>query len=623
MSDSVTISLLPVSLSIVHIPRSRIHSLCHPLIRQLLLPKPTFLNLTCNEIELSIFAEHCYLSDFESVARKDARRLKVRGRVPHAKLDRPAKRSREDWEPIEFSAEKWNVLQIDSHSSTIDNSSARIHELSAPLAAAGISILYQSSYMSDFIFVKEYRLAEVMSLLASAGFDLYSSDPQHLTSQLSTLTSPVLSPLNGIDDNSSVHLLDLSSSASAIFPENGAVLTRSRSSTDASISQLQSAANTLLKTDADAETSAGDASEPPSTGRSQSHSPSGSDVRILDPHLTCIGLEDDRAHEWTTKIIKLVAYPDLITGTSLSSPLESKAHGSSHGIPVHDVHPSETQLDMSVESGSETDNSGSRSDNTTRVGVDSPKESPARFSSESPIFDLERHVDEDGSSEDGNKDGDDDRSSDDETSFFSAGTDDVPSSPLSLVAPAKATKKSRPTLPPLQTEATIVREVTRTSRKSRRRRSTSDDEESLMDSRPDSLVPFFSFTRTSEGSSLTASVPLLAALFPAEERDMVICSGELDIQDSRSVSPDGAQEEDESLEGGVRASGLPEPLGIMRCLQIDLRKFGLDKHGLVSRFSRTLEQNGINHMYSSTYKTANLLVDKAHASRAQALLRSC
>lgn len=47
-----------------------------------------------------------------------------------------------------------------------------------------------------------------------------------------------------------------------------------------------------------------------------------------------------------------------------------------------------------------------------------------------------------------------------------------------------------------------------------------------------------------------------------------------------------------------------------------------DKHGLVNRFSRILEQNGINHMYSSTYKTANLLVDKAHADQAQALL-SC
>lgn len=35
----------------------------------------------------------------------------------------------------------------------VDNSGARVRELSAPLAAAGISILYQSSYTSDFIFV--------------------------------------------------------------------------------------------------------------------------------------------------------------------------------------------------------------------------------------------------------------------------------------------------------------------------------------------------------------------------------------------------------------------------------------------------------------------------------------
>jgi hypothetical protein len=33
-----------------------------------------------------------------------------------------------------------------------------------------------------------------------------------------------------------------------------------------------------------------------------------------------------------------------------------------------------------------------------------------------------------------------------------------------------------------------------------------------------------------------------------------------------------------------------------------------DKHGLVNKFSRVLEQNGINHMYSSTFKTANLFV---------------
>lgn len=110
MTDSATISLLPVSLSIVHVPRSRIHGFFHPLLRQLLLPSPAFLSITCNELELSLFAEHHVLRDFEPIAKKDARRLLAQGR------DGASRHRKTEWEPIEFSAERWNVLQIDSHS---------------------------------------------------------------------------------------------------------------------------------------------------------------------------------------------------------------------------------------------------------------------------------------------------------------------------------------------------------------------------------------------------------------------------------------------------------------------------------------------------------------------------
>jgi len=132
-------------------------------------------------------------------------------------------------------------------------------------------------------------------------------------------------------------------------------------------------------------------------------------------------------------------------------------------------------------------------------------------------------------------------------------------------------------------------------------------------------VPFFSFTRTQEGTSLTTDVSLLAALFPPNERHMMICAEELDALEEQNSSTDSDSEEEED----TLASG-----GTLKCLQIDLRRFGLgisfprylpdsidsflsphtDKHGLVNRFSRVLEENGINHMYSSTFKTANLLV---------------
>jgi hypothetical protein len=108
----VTITLLPVSLSLVHVPRSRLAQLSHPIIRQILQPQPTFLNLTCNEIELSLFAEHHVLADFEPIARNDRRRRRSRSGSGSSRKTV----SRGFLEPVEISYEKWNVLQIDSHS---------------------------------------------------------------------------------------------------------------------------------------------------------------------------------------------------------------------------------------------------------------------------------------------------------------------------------------------------------------------------------------------------------------------------------------------------------------------------------------------------------------------------
>jgi len=142
------------------------------------------------------------------------------------------------------------------------------------------------------------------------------------------------------------------------------------------------------------------------------------------------------------------------------------------------------------------------------------------------------------------------------------------------------------------------------------------------------VVPFFTFTRTQEGSSLTADVKTLAALFQPEERHLLVCCNSLEFKSSLN--------EDEGIDkltGGMEELHLPEErddclnIGELKCLQIDLRRFGLgmflsielemsmclllhstDKYGLVNRFSRVLGENGVNHMYSSTFKTANILV---------------
>lgn len=105
MDMHVTISLLPVSLSLVHIPRSRLAQLSHPVLRQILQPNPTFLNITCNEVELSLFADEIMLQDFEPIARRD--RIKQRARSASGS---------KEIETVEICQHKWGVLQIDSHS---------------------------------------------------------------------------------------------------------------------------------------------------------------------------------------------------------------------------------------------------------------------------------------------------------------------------------------------------------------------------------------------------------------------------------------------------------------------------------------------------------------------------
>lgn len=172
----VTISLLSSSLSLVHIPRSRLTRLFHPILKQVLRPDPTFLNITCNEFELSLFADESILEDFEPIARKD----RLRQRARYSGRSARSLRSRAI-EPVEVSYERWCVLQVDSHTDQIgalsvfcfrsfpisrsDNSGARVNEVSAPLAAAGISILYQSSYMSDFILVMQSTPPSIVCFL--------------------------------------------------------------------------------------------------------------------------------------------------------------------------------------------------------------------------------------------------------------------------------------------------------------------------------------------------------------------------------------------------------------------------------------------------------------------------
>ncbi|KAJ3930178.1 MAG: hypothetical protein NXY57DRAFT_962931 [Lentinula lateritia] len=598
----VTISLLPVSLSLVHVPRSRLAHLSSPIIRQILQPNPTFLNLTCNEIELSIFAESHVLDEFETIARRDRQKQRSRSGSGSSRKNFP---DSQVVEPVQISYEKWSVLQIDSHSDALDNAGARVYEVSAPLAAAGISILYQSSYLSDFIFVKESRLQEVMALFSAAGFDLYSDNFNS-----NSIISPPPSPL-----------LDLNAGSDAI---SGAVLTRTRTSTD-SLSSLS------------AVTSSDSGSQTPS--RTKSHSPASGDVQILTPDLTCVGLSDEHVDHWSLKIIKLIAFPDLIPSSGKMSskftvqnqhpyyPLFDALASSSIRLPPR---ARSSSNDSSLKYGSSSSSSANEYDDEEGYFSHSPTGLSANQSTSSLITSATSSMS--------------DSKSPESTAPHSVSIQPPLASPSSHRPPSKHLMGPLSPLSPITTTPIIPDGVKfssltsftsepRTHSISSGSHSASGKSSSKVLS---SRVPFFNITRTTEGTSFTTDVDLLARLFPPHERYMVVCGVELDAADERISRQEatGGFSVDESDDHGdelvfpqdadTRSGGEDfDESGLLKCLQIDLRKFGLDKHGLVNRFSRVLEENGINHMHSSTYKTANLLVGKRHATRACALLRAC
>lgn len=197
----------------------------------------------------------------------------------------------------------------------------------------------------------------------------------------------------------------------------------------------------------------------------KSHSSSGSEVCILEPDLACVGLSNDLGvDQWGLKIVKLVAFPELI-----------------------------------------------------------PSSKSFMFS---PSYSLEDEEDDKNLSH---------------------------SPPPSTFGLDLGSQTSQ-TLPSIDT--CLPR------RKARKSFSSSSALE----------VPFFTFTRTQEGSSLTADVKTLAALFQPEERHLLVCCSSLEFKSSLN---EGEQDE---LISGMDELHMPEEclnIGELKCLQIDLRRFGL------------------------------------------------
>ena len=272
-----------------------------------------------------------------------------------------------------------------------------------------------------------------MNLMVDAGFDLYPPPDGRPIS-----FSPLTTPTSPEDDTPSIFHLDLHS------PAAGTVITRSRTS---------SRHHSPKATDFGSPTSPVRAT--PSRGTSMSSEDT--EVTVLDPDLTCVGLSEDSADVWTLKIIKLIAFPDLIINRSRSSSRKSSVEKDSGHTP----------RPMGIPTPDSSDDEADDKRTSKRDGVSSSSSVPPA----------------------------------------------TPISPKSKSAPSSSRDR----------------------------------------------VSFFSFTRTEEGSSLTTDVSVVSSLFPPNERHMLICTGDLSE----------SEEEQDCYNSSLQLTG---PL---KCLQIDLRKFGL------------------------------------------------
>ncbi|KAJ3105302.1 hypothetical protein HDU96_008615 [Phlyctochytrium bullatum] len=120
------ISILPFRLRLVTFPKIYLASVMHPIVKNLFFTKhQNFFSFTENSWEISIIAEASVVQDFPNP-------------------------SEHPW--LSVSEDLFRALQIDSEHG-VETSGKRISDLSAPLAQAGISIFYLSTYLTDFIFV--------------------------------------------------------------------------------------------------------------------------------------------------------------------------------------------------------------------------------------------------------------------------------------------------------------------------------------------------------------------------------------------------------------------------------------------------------------------------------------
>ncbi|WRT68067.1 uncharacterized protein IL334_005042 [Kwoniella shivajii] len=154
---AIVITALLDPVSIVHIPISLAHIYTTKIywtIDRSYTESSEFFNMTSNRIEMAIFGSLDLINhEWANVITQGENEIMI--------------------------SNSWRVFEISSgDQDEIDNyDSPHLRHVSAPLAKAGISILYQSSYFTDFLLVKQTDFERARNIFSAQGWQIDPSTP--------------------------------------------------------------------------------------------------------------------------------------------------------------------------------------------------------------------------------------------------------------------------------------------------------------------------------------------------------------------------------------------------------------------------------------------------------------
>ncbi|BGP43664.1 hypothetical protein JCM10450v2_007846 [Rhodotorula kratochvilovae] len=598
MSSETTITILPTHLRLVHIPLARQEALMSRILDCWWFRRENdpFFALCHNNVELSLFAD-------AAAVRRCFGEFMRKPEGANTPVTRKGKeRAEEQEEDVLVGEELWVALEIAFGGNGWEEAAPRLHALTSPLAASNISILFVSTFFSDYVLVRASSLGLVTSILEHEGFSFAEADKameeelkgmrvregeeRAAGSGRSTRRSSRadgggggcrygdVEDEDGLSDLVGSLVLSDAGSAGTVSGGGGRGPSSERPGPSRSPSFSLSRSNSLhLTTSIPTPT----AQNPLSPAIDSVPVPP---LSLLPDELVCVGLSPAHESQWRTKVVEALFFPErVLPRTSAASPAFSPA---THTAPL--------PLPLSRQASLNRHQAQQRPE-SSRGGEGTPRPPP----------------------------------------------------------PARSASTALPT--PLAPYP----------------------------------VPFVALTQTPDGTSLTADVRLLRALFPPREGEgdeMVFATGEAGLggvwegeeglrgwedewealrREEEARGEEGASSEEsadesaeesageseadgegwEAVSPSVGESALPstdeeddeeedgeDPAGctasdrtLLKCLQLDLMSFGLDKPGLVEHYAQVLINGGVRSLlYQSTYGSANILVAKRDVGRARRLL---